>query len=297
MEPEDSLPRLETLLRQFHLIPNFSPYFSNLHFHIIHVLPHKCLLLRYSYQNFIRISHSPPVPHVIIWGMRTEQSHTIDFLIYGGRLKSSWTHPIIRVGTLWRCSDGLFRSTPLANCALLTALHALLENVLQIVCRKLQDSGTRGFLPRSSLFMVGKAQKSHGPRLYGRCSNGVPPMSVSATIATFQSRNADAPRRLLRHLKKGPFKTTVTLFSRSGWSVVRSESLAKGGNSKERPSPHLHKVPTRSNKVSKRPSYDTLSSINSTGLIPLYTRKSAPLNCWQCKKSDWEGGGGCKWTS
>jgi hypothetical protein len=36
-------------------------------------------------------------------------------------------------------------------------------------------------------------------------------------------------------------------FSRSGWSVTRSASLAKGGTSKTRPSPHLHKVPTRSN--------------------------------------------------
>jgi len=82
--------------------------------------------------------------------------------------------------------------------------------------------------------MVGKAQKSHGARsgLYGGCSNGVPPISVSASIATFQSRNADAPLRLLRHPKKGSFKTTVTPFSRSGWSVVRSASLAKGSTSK-----------------------------------------------------------------
>jgi hypothetical protein len=41
-------------------------------------------------------------------------------------------------------------------------------------------------------------------------------------------------------------------FSTSGWSVVRSASLAKGGTSKKRPSPHLHKVPTRSNNVSLR---------------------------------------------
>jgi hypothetical protein len=34
------------------------------------------------------------------------------------------------------------------------------------------------FLPWSSLFVVGKSQKSHGVRsgLYGRCSNGVPPI-------------------------------------------------------------------------------------------------------------------------
>jgi len=102
--------------------------------------------------------------------------------------------------------------------------------------------------------MVGKAQKSHGARsgLYGGCSNGVPPISVYSSIAAFESHNADAPLRLLRHPKKGSFKTTVTPFSRSGWSVVRSASLAKAGTSKKRPSPHLHKVPTQSNKVSPR---------------------------------------------
>jgi hypothetical protein len=41
-------------------------------------------------------------------------------------------------------------------------------------------------------------------------------------------------------------------FSRSGWSVVRGALFTKGGTSKKRPSPHLHKVPTRSNKVSPR---------------------------------------------
>jgi hypothetical protein len=102
--------------------------------------------------------------------------------------------------------------------------------------------------------MVQKAHKSHGARsgLYGGCYNGVSPISVSASIATFQSRNADAPQRLLHHLKKGSFKTTVIPFSRSGWSVVRSASLSKRGTSKKRPSPHLQKVPTRSNKVSPR---------------------------------------------
>jgi hypothetical protein len=55
--------------------------------------------------------------------------------------------------------------------------------------------------------MVAKAQKLHGARsgLHGLCSNGVPPISVSASIATFQSRKADAPLRLLRRPKKGSF--------------------------------------------------------------------------------------------
>jgi hypothetical protein len=76
-----------------------------------------------------------------------------------------------------------------------TALHPLLENVLQTVCRKLQEE------TRSSVFTVVKAQKLHGARsgLYDECSNGVPPISVRVSIATFQSRNADAPLRLLCH--------------------------------------------------------------------------------------------------
>jgi hypothetical protein len=74
----------------------------------------------------------------------------------------------------------------------------------------------------SELLLYGwKSPKSHGARsgLYGGCSDGVSPISVSASIATFQSRNADAPLRLLRHPKKGSFKTTVTLFSRSGGAL------------------------------------------------------------------------------
>jgi hypothetical protein len=40
--------------------------------------------------------------------------------------------PLLQVGTLWRCGDGLFSTVPLlASNALLTTLHPLLENVLQ----------------------------------------------------------------------------------------------------------------------------------------------------------------------
>jgi hypothetical protein len=54
---------------------------------------------------------------------------------------------LLRVGTLWRCGDGLFFEVPaLVSDELLTTLHPLLENVLLTVCRKLQeDSGTGGF--------------------------------------------------------------------------------------------------------------------------------------------------------
>jgi hypothetical protein len=144
-----------------------------------------------------------------------------------------------------------FEVPPLASEALLTTLHPLIENVLQTVCRKLQeDSGTGG----DPFSWLQKAEKSHEARsgLHGGCSDGVSPTLVSASIATFQSHDADAPLRLHCHPKTGSFKTTVTPFSRGGWSVIRSASLAKGGTSKTRPSQHLHKVPTRSNKVSPR---------------------------------------------
>jgi hypothetical protein len=41
---------------------------------------------------------------------------------------------LLRVGTLWRCGDGLFFEVPpLASNVLLTTLHQFLENVLQTV--------------------------------------------------------------------------------------------------------------------------------------------------------------------
>jgi hypothetical protein len=109
--------------------------------------------------------------------------------------------------------------------------------------------------------MVGKAQKSHGARcgLYGGCSNGVPPIHFFQTEHRIQSRSR--PIRFLgfsNHEKGAPrqeiskWSTVCSTFSRSGWSVVRSAPFAKGGASKKRPSPHLHKVLTRSNKVSPR---------------------------------------------
>jgi hypothetical protein len=70
------------------------------------------------------------------------------------------------------------------------------------------------FLPRSSLFMVGKAQNSHGAR-YGLHR---PDRWLIGFLIHFfqaehkiQSRNTDAPLReyLLRHPKKGSFKTIV----------------------------------------------------------------------------------------
>jgi hypothetical protein len=63
----------------------------------------------------------------------------------------------------------------------------------------------------------------------------------------FSNQEKWAPRQEI-----SKWSTVCSTFSRNGCSVVRSASLARGGTSKKRPSPHLHKVPTRSNKVSPR---------------------------------------------
>jgi hypothetical protein len=72
--------------------------------------------------------------------------------------------------------------------------------------------------------MVGKAQKSHGARsgLYGGCSNGVPLISVRASIATLAVCGLALSCRLLRHPKKGSFKTTVaqTLTTVRGMKIM-----------------------------------------------------------------------------
>jgi hypothetical protein len=63
----------------------------------------------------------------------------------------------------------------------------------------------------------------------------------------FSNHEKGAPRQ-----KISKWLTVCSTFSWRGWSVVRSVSLVKGGTSKKRPSPHLHKVPTRSDKASPR---------------------------------------------
>jgi hypothetical protein len=63
----------------------------------------------------------------------------------------------------------------------------------------------------------------------------------------FSNHKKGAPRQEI-----SKWSTVCSTFSRSGWSVVRSESLSKGSTSKKRPSPHLYEFPTRSNEVSSR---------------------------------------------
>jgi hypothetical protein len=80
----------------------------------------------------------------------------------------------------WR---SLFRSTSLGK-------HCTSYNALPTSRKRAADRlSFRNFLLRSSLFMNGKAQKSHGTRseLYGGCSNGVPPIHFSRPDTEFNS--------------------------------------------------------------------------------------------------------------
>jgi hypothetical protein len=106
--------------------------------------------------------------------------------IYEDRLKSSSIHVFTpsrnSVEVRWR---SLFRSTNLGK--RFTSYNAPLTS------RKCAADrwSLRNFLHRSSLFMVGKAQKSHGARsrLYDGCSNGVPPIHVFQVEHRIQFRS------------------------------------------------------------------------------------------------------------
>jgi hypothetical protein len=176
--------------------------------------------------------------------------------MYEDRLPSSWTYLITPsrkfVEVRWR---SLFRSTSLGK-------RCTSYNALPTSRKRAADRWSlRNFLPRNCLFLVAKAQKSHGSRSELNYVFGLEKVDRWNPIRTSAIQSRSRPMRFLgfyNHEKGAPRQeiskrsTVCSTSSRSGWSVVRSRSLAKGGTSKKRPSPHLHKVPTRSNKVSQR---------------------------------------------
>jgi hypothetical protein len=182
---------------------------------------------------------------------------------------------LFRIRNLWRCGDGLFFEISLGK-------RCTSYNASPNSWKRAADRWSlRNFLPQSSLFMVGKAQKSHEARsgLYGGCSSGVPPIHFFQAEHRIQFRSR--PMRFLgffNHEKGAPMQeiskwsTACSTFSRSGWSVVRTASLAKGGTSKKRPLPHLHKFPTRSNKMSPRTLHTALVFCLKIDLTFLFTR-------------------------
>jgi hypothetical protein len=109
--------------------------------------------------------------------------------------------------------------------------------------------------------MVGKAHTSHEARSELNSVFVMKKVDRWNPIRTSAIQSKSRPMRFLgffNHEKRAPRQetskrsTVCSTFSRSGWSVVRSVSLAKGGTSEKRPLPHLHKVPTRSYKVNPR---------------------------------------------
>jgi hypothetical protein len=143
----------------------------------------------------------------------------------------------------------------LGSDALLTTLHPLLESVLQTVdhfeisCLGAPFSWLekpRNSTERDLDCMADILMESHRSTFF-RAEHRIQFRSRPMRFLGFSNHEKGAPRKEIS--KRSPVCST---FSRSGWSVVRSASVAKGGTSKKRPSPHLHKVQTRSNKVSPR---------------------------------------------
>jgi hypothetical protein len=164
---------------------------------------------------------------------------------------------LLRVRTVWRCGDGLFFGIPpLASDSLLTTLHPLLENVLQTVdhCeisylgapfswfeKPKNRMGARSEL--NSVFGLEKVDRWNPIRTNIRHTAQISPHVISGFFQPWKGGSEAINFEVISGLQH---------VSRSGWSVVRSASLAKGGTSKKRPSQHLHKVPIRSNKMSPR---------------------------------------------
>jgi hypothetical protein len=148
-----------------------------------------------------------------------------------------------------------FEVPPLARDKLLTTLHPLLGNVLQTV-----DHFENSYLgapfswlekPRNrmgqDLDCMADVLMGFSPIHFSQAQQRIQFRSRPMRFLGFSNHEKGAPRQEISKRS-----TVCSTFSRSGWSVVRSASLAKGDTSKKRPSPHLHKVPTRSNKVSPR---------------------------------------------
>jgi hypothetical protein len=197
--------------------------------------------------------------------------------IYESRSQISWTHLITPSRNFLKVrSLSLFRSTSRGK-------RCSCYNAPPTSRKRAADRWSLwNFLPWSSLFMVGKAQKSHGTRygLYGGCSNGVPPIHFFQVEHRIQFRYRSMRFLGFSNHEKGTPKqeiskwsTVCSTLSRSGWSIVTTAPLAKGGTSKRRPSPYLQKVPIRSNKVSPRNLQTALVSGMQQTSVPNYTER------------------------
>jgi hypothetical protein len=154
---------------------------------------------------------------------------------YEGRFKSSWTHLITPsrnfVEVRWR---SLFEVPAFASDALLTTLHPLLGNVLQTVDNfKISCLG-------APFSWLEKPRNRIGARSELNSVLGLEKVDRWNIIRTSAIQSRSRPIRFLgfsNHEKGAPrqeiskLSTVCSTFSRNGWSVVRSASLAKGGTS------------------------------------------------------------------
>jgi hypothetical protein len=157
---------------------------------------------------------------------------------------------LLRVGNLWRCGDGLFRNTSLGKRCTSYNAPPTSRN------RTADRWSLRNFLPRSSLSWLEKPKNR-----MRRDLDCMADVLMGFHWSTFSKPNTEFDSDLVpcdfwafptmkRELWGRNFEVINGLQQGSGWSVVRSTSLAERGTSKKRPSPHLHKFPTQSNKVS-----------------------------------------------
>jgi hypothetical protein len=79
---------------------------------------------------------------------------------------------------------------------------------------------------------------------------------------------AGLAQRLFHYPPEARGERSAARFIEVGGALLRSASLVKGGTSKKRLSPHLHKVPTWSNKVSPR-TFQTTLYAHTKSLLPL----------------------------
>jgi hypothetical protein len=164
--------------------------------------------------------------------------------IYDGRFKSSWTRLITPsrnfVDVRWRSH---FQSTSLGKRC--TSYNAPPTSGKKCVA----DSWSlRNSLPRSSNSTVVKAQKSHRTRSDLNSVLGLEKVDRWNPIRTSTIQSRSRPMRFmgfsshekgaLRRQEISKWSTVCSRFSRSGWSVVKSASLAKGGISKKETAHH-----------------------------------------------------------
>jgi hypothetical protein len=171
-------------------------------------------------------------------------------MLYKGCLQISWTCSLFQVRTSCRCGDGLFyKVPPLASLRCST-------HFLKTCCRPLITSKflalefpfhgwkspeiTRGETWIDLCIWLGKMDQWDSIR-----TSAIESRSCPLQFLGFSNHEKGAPRQEI-----SKWQTVSSTFSRSGWSIVRSALFAKGGILKKRPSLHLHKVLTQSNKAS-----------------------------------------------